>query len=100
MIIAHNGPASELGDEMGRDDLANLLPWFKQKYVTLWPEVEYQEITEDGLKIQQRDKRSYILKGKNIINTQDWAANTASGGAVVAAGGARYRWPAAPGSRA
>ena len=34
VIIAHNGPASELGDEMGRDDLANLLPWFKQKYVT------------------------------------------------------------------
>ena len=77
VIIAHNGPASELGDEMGRDDLANLWPWFKQKYVTLWPEVEYREITEDGLKIQQGDRRSYILKGKNIINTQDWAANTA-----------------------
>jgi hypothetical protein len=77
VIIAHNGPASELGDEMGRDDLANLFPWFRQKYVTLWPEVEYREITEDGLKIQQRDKRSYILKGKTIVNTQDWAANTA-----------------------
>ena len=77
VIIAHDGPASELGDEMGRDDLANLWPWFKQKYVTLWPEVEYREITEDGLKIQQGDRRSYILKGKNIINTQDWAANTA-----------------------
>jgi 2,4-dienoyl-CoA reductase (NADPH2) len=77
VIIAHNGPASELGDEMGRDDLANLFPWFKQKYVTLWPEVDYLEITEDGLKIQQGDRRSYILKGKNIINTQDWAANTA-----------------------
>ena len=25
VIIAHDGPASELGDEMGRDDLANLL---------------------------------------------------------------------------
>ena len=77
VIIAHNGPASELGDEMGRDDLANLWPWFKQKYVTLWPEIQYKEITADGLKIQQGDKRSYILNGKNIINTQDWAANTA-----------------------
>ena len=77
VIIAHNGPASELGDEMGRDDLANLWPWFKQKYVTLWPEVDYLEMTTDGLKVQQRDKRSYVLKGKHIINTQDWAPNTA-----------------------
>ena len=77
VIIAHDGPASELGDEMGRDDLANLWPWFKQKYVSLWPEVEYKEITAGGLKIQQGDRRSYILKGKNVINTQDWAANTA-----------------------
>jgi 2,4-dienoyl-CoA reductase (NADPH2) len=77
VIIAHNGPASELGDEMGRDDLANLWPWFKQKYVSLWPDAQYREIIEDGLKIQQPDKRSYILKGKNVINTQDWAANTA-----------------------
>jgi hypothetical protein len=77
VIIAHNGPVSELGDEMGRDDLANLWPWFKQKYVTLWPEVEYREITEHGLKIQQGDRRSYVLKGKHVINTQDWAPNTA-----------------------
>ncbi|HLA82773.1 MAG TPA: FAD-dependent oxidoreductase [Thermoleophilia bacterium] len=76
VIIAHNGPASELGDEMGRDDLANLWPWFKQKYVTFWPDARYLEITEDGLKIQQPDKRSYILKGKNIVNTQDWGPNT------------------------
>ena len=77
VVIAHNGSASELGNEMGIDDLANLWPWFKQKHVSLWPEVEYREITSDGLKIQQLDKRSYILKGKNVINTQDWAANTA-----------------------
>jgi 2,4-dienoyl-CoA reductase-like NADH-dependent reductase (Old Yellow Enzyme family) len=77
VIIAHDGPASEFGDEMGRDDLANLWPWFKQKYVTLWPDAQYREITEDGLKVQQPDKRSFILKGKNIINTQDWGPNTA-----------------------
>jgi 2,4-dienoyl-CoA reductase-like NADH-dependent reductase (Old Yellow Enzyme family)/ribulose 1,5-bisphosphate synthetase/thiazole synthase len=77
VIIAHDGPASQLGEEMGRDDLANLWPWFKQKYVSLWPDATYVEVTEDGLKIQQPDKRSYILKGKNVINTQDWAANTA-----------------------
>jgi len=77
VAIAHNGPASELGNEMGIDDLANLWPWFKQKHVSLWPDVGYREITSDGLKIQQHDKRSYILKGKNIVNTQDWTANTA-----------------------
>jgi hypothetical protein len=27
--------------------------------------------------VQQLDKRQYILKGKNVINTQDWAPNTA-----------------------
>jgi 2,4-dienoyl-CoA reductase (NADPH2) len=75
IIIAHDGPASEIGDEMGRDDLANLLPWFKQKYVSLWPEVDYMEVTPDGLLVRQRDKRKYVLRGGNIINTQDWAAN-------------------------
>ena len=77
VIIAHDGPTSELGDEMGRDDLANLWPWFKQKYVTLWPDAAYREVTEEGLKVQQPDKRSYILKGKSIVNTQDWGPNTA-----------------------
>jgi 2,4-dienoyl-CoA reductase (NADPH2) len=77
LVIAHNGPASELGDEMGRDDLANLWPWFRQKYVSLWPDAAYREVTADGLKIQQPDKREYVLRGKSIINTQDWAPNTA-----------------------
>jgi 2,4-dienoyl-CoA reductase (NADPH2) len=77
VVIAHNGPASELGNGMGIDDLANLWPWFKQKHVALWPEVDYREIVGGGLKVQQLDKRSYVLKGKNIINTQDWAPNTA-----------------------
>ena len=77
VIIAHDGPASELGDEMGRDDLANLWPWFKQKYVSLWPDANYREVTGDGLKVQQPDKRTFILPGKNVVNTQDWAANSA-----------------------
>lgn len=62
---------------MGRDDLANLWPWFKEKYVSLWPDAKYQAVTEDGLKVQQPDKRSFVLPGKNVINTQDWAANAA-----------------------
>ena len=77
VIVAHNGPASELGGEMGRDDLANLWPWFKEKYVSLWPDAKYQAVIEDGLKVQQPDKRSFVLPGKNVINTQDWAANVA-----------------------
>jgi|WetSurMetagenome_2_1015567.scaffolds.fasta_scaffold14788_3 2,4-dienoyl-CoA reductase (NADPH2) len=96
VIIAHNGPASELGDEMGRDDLANLWPWFKQKYVTLWPEIEYLEVTSQGLMVQQRERRKYVLKGKHVINTQDWGPNTALAerlgplvGEVLVAGSAR-----------
>jgi 2,4-dienoyl-CoA reductase (NADPH2) len=77
VIIAHDGPASELGDEMGRDDLANLWPWFKQKYVSLWPDATYREVVGDGLKVQQPDRRSFILPGKNVVNTQDWAGNMA-----------------------
>jgi 2,4-dienoyl-CoA reductase (NADPH2) len=77
VIIVHDGPASQLGEEMGRDDLANLWPWFKQKYVSLWPDAQYREVVDGGLKIQQPDKRSYIVPGENIINTQDWAANEA-----------------------
>ncbi len=77
VVIAHNGPASELGNEMGIDDLANLWPWFKQKHVSLWSDVEYREIVSDGLKVQQPDKRSYVLEGKNIVNTQDWGPNAA-----------------------
>ena len=77
VIIAHDGPTCELGDEMGRDDLANLWPWFKQKYVSLWPDAKYAEVTGGGLKVQQPDKRTFVLAGDNVINTQDWAANTA-----------------------
>jgi 2,4-dienoyl-CoA reductase (NADPH2) len=77
VIIAHDGPASELGDEMGRDDLANLWPWFKQKYVSLWPDATYREVVRDGLKVRQPEMRTFVLPGKNVINTQDWAANTA-----------------------
>ena len=77
VTIAHNGPASELGNEMGVDDLANLWPWFRQKHVALWPDVEYREIVAAGLRVQQLDKRQYLLKGKNVISTQDWAPNTA-----------------------
>jgi 2,4-dienoyl-CoA reductase (NADPH2) len=76
VVVAHNGPASELGDGMTIDDLANLWPWLKQKHVPIWPDVEYREIVDKGLRVQQRDKRSYVLEGKNVINTQDWGPNT------------------------
>jgi 2,4-dienoyl-CoA reductase (NADPH2) len=75
VVIAHDGSASELGDGMTKDDLENLWPWFKLKHVTLWPDVSYREIVKRGLKIQMRDKRVFVLEGKNIMTTQDWGPN-------------------------
>jgi 2,4-dienoyl-CoA reductase (NADPH2) len=76
VVIAHNGPESELGEGMTRDDLENLWPWFKQKHVTVWSDAVYREIVSAGLKIQIPDKRVYILEGSHILNTQDWGPNT------------------------
>ncbi len=76
VVLAHNGPASELGEGMTIDDLANLWPWLKQKHVPIWSEVKYREVVEEGLSVALPDKRIYILRGKNVINTQDWGPNT------------------------
>ena len=75
VVIAHDGPAKELGQGMTADDLENLWPWFKLKKVTLWPDVEYQGIVGGGLKIGFPDKRVFVLKGKNVVTTQDWGPN-------------------------
>ena len=76
VVIVHNGPSSELGDGMTKDDLENLWPWFKQKHVPVWPDASYREIVREGLKIQMPDKRVYILEGRHILPTQDWGPNT------------------------
>ena len=76
VVVAHDGPASELGDGMTIDDLENLWPWFKLKHVPLWSEVQYREIVDRGLKVQVPDKRVFVLEGKNVMTTQDWGANT------------------------
>ncbi|MFV0436380.1 MAG: FAD-dependent oxidoreductase [Desulfopila sp.] len=73
VVIAHNGDASELGDRMTIDDLANLWPWFKQKRVPIWSEVQYERIDAKGLEICLKDRRKYLLRGKNVITTQDWS---------------------------
>ena len=75
VVIAHNGPASELGEGMTKDDLENLWPWFKLKHVPLWSDTEYREIVDRGLKIQVPDKRIFVLEGKKIMTTQDWGPN-------------------------
>ncbi|MGD9211180.1 MAG: FAD-dependent oxidoreductase [Desulfobacteraceae bacterium] len=76
VIMVHNGPEEELGDKMTVDDLENLWPWLKQNCVPVWAGVEYRKITEEGLEISLKDKRKFVLKGKNIITTQDWGPNT------------------------
>lgn len=75
VVMVHNGPEEELGDKMTIDDLDNLWPWLKQNHVPIWAGVEYQKVTGEGLEISLKDRRKYVLGGKNIITTQDWGAN-------------------------
>lgn len=75
VVLVHDGPAEELGDKMTVDDLENLWPWLKQNHVPIWAGVEYQKITSEGLEVNLKDQRKYILEGKNIITTQDWGPN-------------------------
>jgi 2,4-dienoyl-CoA reductase (NADPH2) len=77
VVMVHNGPEEELGDKMTVDDLQYLWPWLKQNHVPVWSGVEYRRIHDKGLEISLKDKRRYVLKGKNIITTQDWGPNTA-----------------------
>ena len=76
VVIAHDGPESELGEGMTVDDLASLWPWLKQKQVPIWAPVDYVEIVADGLKVRIPDKRTYVLEGKHVMSTQDWCPNT------------------------
>jgi 2,4-dienoyl-CoA reductase (NADPH2) len=76
VVMVHDGPEEELGDRMTIDDLDNLWPWLKQNHVPIWAGVEYQKITSKGLEVSLKDKRKYVMKGKNIITTQDWGPNT------------------------
>jgi 2,4-dienoyl-CoA reductase (NADPH2) len=76
VVMVHNGPEEELGDRMTIDDIVSLWPWLKQNHVPIWSNVDYRRITDQGLEISLKDQRKYILKGKNIITTQDWGPNT------------------------
>lgn len=75
VAMVHNGPDEELGDRMTIDDLDNLWPWLKQNHVPIWSDVEYLNITKKGLEVSLKDRRKYIIRGKNIISTQEWEPN-------------------------
>ena len=75
VVIAHDGPQSELGEGIYRDDQENLWPWFKLKHVPIWTDCKYLEIVDEGLKVQVPDKRIFTLRGKNVMTTQDWGPN-------------------------
>jgi hypothetical protein len=62
------------------DDLENLWPWLKQNSVPVWAGVEYLEIKDKGLEVRLHDKRRFVLKGKQVITTQDWGPNDAVAG--------------------
>jgi len=76
VVIAHDGPESEFGEGMTVDDIESLRPWLKQKSVAVWAPVEYLEIVDDGLKVRIPDRRVYVLKGRHVLDTQDWRADT------------------------
>ena len=76
VVLVHDGPHTELGEGMTKDDLENLWPWFKLKHVPIWFDADYREIVDRGLKIQVPDKRIFVLEGKKIMTTQDWGPNT------------------------
>jgi 2,4-dienoyl-CoA reductase (NADPH2) len=75
VTVVHNGPEKELGDRMTIDDLFYLSAWFKQNHVSVWADAEYKEIAPEGLKIAQHGRLPYILKGKNVIDSQDLVPN-------------------------
>jgi 2,4-dienoyl-CoA reductase (NADPH2) len=75
VTVVHNGPEKELGNGMTTDDLHYLLAWFKQNHVSVWDNAVYKEITPEGLKIAQHGRLAYVLKGKNVIDTQDLIPN-------------------------
>jgi len=75
VAIVHDGPHTELGEGMTKDDLENLWPWFKLKHVPVWFGLEYKAVEEKGLRIQVQDKRVFLIEGKKIIPTQDWGPN-------------------------
>ena len=78
VVVAHDGPEAELGDGMTVDDLENLWPWLKQKGVTVWAPVTYLEVVKEGLKVRITDSRTYVLEGRQVLPTQDWAPDAAS----------------------
>jgi 2,4-dienoyl-CoA reductase (NADPH2) len=75
VAMVHNGPDEELGDRMTIDDMDNLWPWLKQNHVPIWSDVEYLNINSKGLEISLNDRRKFIIRGKNIISTQEWEPN-------------------------
>ena len=83
VVLAHDGPESELGEGMTVDDLESLWPWLKQKGVAIWAPVQYLEIVRQGLKVRIPDRRVYMLAGKHVIHTQDWSADTALADAIA-----------------
>jgi 2,4-dienoyl-CoA reductase (NADPH2) len=75
VTMVHNGPKEELGDRMTIDDLDNLWPWLKQHSVPIWSDVKYERVTDKGLLIRQKDQRTFLLRAKHIITTQDFVPN-------------------------
>jgi 2,4-dienoyl-CoA reductase (NADPH2) len=71
VVMVHDGPESELGKGMTKDDLTNLWPWLQKKNAPVHADVKYDRITDEGLTITTKDGKSQTFNVNSILTTQD-----------------------------
>lgn len=76
VAMVHDGPEQDLGKGMTVDDLKNLWPWLKKMNVTIYSEVKYERVTDEGFVVTTREGRSMMLQADSILTTQDLVPNT------------------------
>jgi len=67
--------AEELGEEMGALNKLCLFGWLSEKGVTMMPGVKYQEITDKGLIVIDRDGRTQTLEADTIVTATPLTPN-------------------------
>jgi NADPH-dependent 2,4-dienoyl-CoA reductase/sulfur reductase-like enzyme len=76
VAIVHNGPESELGDGMTKDDVDSLRAWFRRKQVAVWFGAEDARVVPEGLEIRVAGRGVRVLRAESVIPTQDLVRNT------------------------
>jgi pyruvate/2-oxoglutarate dehydrogenase complex dihydrolipoamide dehydrogenase (E3) component len=71
VVMVHDGPESELGKGMTKDDVDHLLSWLRKKNVPIYADVKYDRVTDKGLTITTKDGKTLTLDVDNILTTQN-----------------------------